>query len=256
MRRRLAVMTDVHANLPALDAALAAIRAEGCDAIYHTGDAIGIGPYPAECLDRLLQTPNMRLVMGNHDAWFAFGLPRPQPAWMSDGEVAHQRWTHAQLDPALRAVVAAWPSAIYEDVGGRRVALAHYGLDASWRCCASLVKDPVPGDLDSLFATLRASAIVFYGHDHTPLDTIGRARYVNPGSLGCHHQPLARFAILTVTADGSYDIARHAVPYDDRDLFRQFVAREVPERVFIRETFFGRGLEPRSDDRGTSLCRA
>jgi predicted phosphodiesterase len=54
MRRRIAVITDAHAYLPALGAALTAIRADGPDAVYHTGDAIGIGPFPAETLDRLL----------------------------------------------------------------------------------------------------------------------------------------------------------------------------------------------------------
>ena len=44
---RIAVMTDSHANLPALRTALKAIRKEGCDAVFHTGDAIAIGPYPA-----------------------------------------------------------------------------------------------------------------------------------------------------------------------------------------------------------------
>ena len=60
---KLAVLTDAHGNLPALEAALGAIRAEGCDAIYHTGDAIGIGPYPAETLDCLLNTPSLYFVM-------------------------------------------------------------------------------------------------------------------------------------------------------------------------------------------------
>jgi predicted phosphodiesterase len=82
---RIAVFGDAHSNLPALQAALVAIAREGCDALYHLGDAIAIGPYPAECLDLLLSTPKVRLIMGNHDAWFAHGLPRPQPSWMSDG---------------------------------------------------------------------------------------------------------------------------------------------------------------------------
>ena len=65
---RIAVLTDAHGNLPALQVALAALQREGCDAIFHTGDAIGIGPCPAECLDLLLNTPRVRPVMGNHDA--------------------------------------------------------------------------------------------------------------------------------------------------------------------------------------------
>ena len=51
MEMKIAVLTDVHGNLPALQATLRGIRREGCDAIFHTGDSIGIGPYPAECLD-------------------------------------------------------------------------------------------------------------------------------------------------------------------------------------------------------------
>src|SRR5438270_14054285 len=74
---KIAVITDAHANLPALRAALEAIRAEGCDAIFHTGDAIGIGPFPAETLELLLGTPHMQCVTGNHDAWFVEGLPQP-----------------------------------------------------------------------------------------------------------------------------------------------------------------------------------
>src|SRR5262245_11592812 len=100
MPTKLIVITDAHANLPALSAVLAAVQKEGYDGIVHTGDAIGIGPHPAECLDLLLNTPNLDCVMGNHDAWFVEGLPQPQPAWMSEGEVQHQQWTHQALDPA------------------------------------------------------------------------------------------------------------------------------------------------------------
>jgi len=53
---KIVVITDTHANLPALEALLKAVRTEGYDAIFHTGDAIAIGPYPAECLDLLLNT--------------------------------------------------------------------------------------------------------------------------------------------------------------------------------------------------------
>src|SRR3954454_21809972 len=80
MPTKLIVITDAHANLPALTAALEAAQKEGYDGIVHTGDAFAIGPYPAECLDVLLNTPKLECVMGNHDAWFVDGLPQPQPA--------------------------------------------------------------------------------------------------------------------------------------------------------------------------------
>src|SRR5215216_5717191 len=139
---KIAVITDAHANLPALDAALAAIAREGCDAIYHTGDAIAIGPYPAECLDRLAHTPKLHLLMGNHDAWFAHGLPSPRPDWLSDEELVHQIWTHQRLDPALRATVAGWPYVVREDFGGLAVTFLHYALAPSGRDFAPIVPDP------------------------------------------------------------------------------------------------------------------
>ncbi len=169
MPTRLAVLTDAHANLPALEAALAAIRSEGVTAIYHTGDAIGIGPFPAEVLDRLLHTPGARPVMGNHDAWFAYGLPTPRPVWMSEGELAHQRWTHAQIDPDRRPEVAAWPWVIEEEVAGVPVVFVHYALDASGHGFATPVPHPSPADLDRLFAPrparlLRPPALPRPGH--------------------------------------------------------------------------------------------
>ncbi len=237
---KVAVLTDVHANLPALEAALSAIADEGCHAIYHTGDAIGIGPCPDECLARMLATPRMRLIMGNHDAWFAFGLPQPQPAWMSDGEVAHQQWTHTQLDPSLRPVIAGWPYVVQEVWEGVRVTLLHYAPDGSGRDFIPIVREPTPGDLDRIFAPYR-SEIVFYGHHHPASDLRGQRRYVNPGSLGCNRKAVARFAILHCS-DGSYTLEHHAVPYDDTPLFAEMERRQVPERDFICRVFFARDV--------------
>jgi putative phosphoesterase len=229
---RLAVLTDVHANLPALQAVLRAIGEARCDAVVHTGDAIGIGPHPAECLDLLLAS-GAELVLGNHDAYFAFGVgDRPYDA---EG-LAHHRWTHEQLDPALREVVGAWPLELTKTVAGQSLLLIHYGRDASW-----FVPPPKPGTatsvagLDVVFADATAD-VVFYGHDHLAFDGTGARRYVNPGSVGCFTRAEARYAI--VDDDG---IQHRAVPYDDRSVFADLVAREVPLRDEICRAFLPRG---------------
>jgi len=103
---KIAVITDVHANLPALNAALKAIDAEAWDAIFHLGDAIAIGPHPAECLDLMLGASNLTCISGNHDLYFVNGLPDPQPDWMGDGEVRHQPWTHEQLGSQRKSLIA------------------------------------------------------------------------------------------------------------------------------------------------------
>lgn len=170
---KIIVLTDVHANLPALEAALRAIRSEGYDALFHTGDAIGIGPFPAECLDLLLSTPNIHFIMGNHDLWFAEGLPHPQPVWMSEGEVQHQRWTHACLEPQLRTVVARWPYCLQYDFEGVMTCFIHYGLDESGRNWVPVIRQPTTTDLDRLFTPYQ-SPLVFYGHHHPFVDIVGK----------------------------------------------------------------------------------
>jgi len=230
--RRIAVLTDAHANLPALEAALQTITSMSCDGIYHTGDLIGIGPFPAESLQLALRTPKLRMTLGNHEVMFAHGLPHPRPKWMSEGEEAHQQWVHAQLDPALRAVVAQWPLVIEEDICSLRIALLHYALAGSPGQFRSALRDPSRGDLDRLFSPYRAD-LVFYGHSHRASDVQGQARYVNPGSLGCFSEAVARFAVLDVRPDGTYELSQHAAPYDDASLLREFERRDVPDRDFI-----------------------
>lgn len=249
--RTIAILTDVHANLPALEAALAAIDDLGCDEVVHTGDAIGIGPFPAETLKRLLDHPHCRFVMGNHDAWFAHGLPQQRPAWMSNGEAAHHRWVHAQLercDPALRETVSAWPWRLDHAIGNApdtvRIRYQHYGLAAGRDGFASVVADPTGDDLDRVFLSATTDPvpdIVFYGHHHPASDLIGPGgtRYINPGALGCSHDSLARFAMLRLEANGAWSVTTHSAPYDREAVLRAYDERDVPERDLIRAAFFG-----------------
>ena len=61
-----AIISDIHANLEALDAVLSDIRQQGISEIYCLGDIIGYGPNPCECIDRVMATTHMCL-LGNHD---------------------------------------------------------------------------------------------------------------------------------------------------------------------------------------------
>lgn len=237
--RRIGVITDAHANLPALEAALAAIDAAGCEEIVHMGDAIAIGPWPAECLEVLLDRDDVTLLMGNHDEWFASGLPEPQPAWMSDGERAHQEWTHVQIDPRLRGIVATWPYELQVPLGARVARFCHYARRADGADFASIVTEPTVADLDRLFGG--DGGVVFYGHHHPRSDLQGAARYVNPGALGCHTEAETRFAILTIGDDGAWEVDLRAVPYDRERLVRAYRERGVPAAGSLLRMFHGAG---------------
>ena len=231
------VISDIHGNLPALQAVLDAIQAEDYDFIVHLGDVIAIGPFPSECLQLMFQLPNCHLLMGNHDAWFAQGLPHPQPVWMSDGEVEHQLWTHRQIAAELRAKVRQWPYVIEDIYQGVSVIFLHYALNSSGDDFLPILQQPTSDDLDSLFAPYQTD-LIFYGHHHPFSDIKGRARYINPGSLGCFTQPIARYTIINCH-QGKFEIEHRQVPYDDQLLLQAFEERKVPEREFLYKAFFG-----------------
>ncbi|HYH79757.1 MAG TPA: metallophosphoesterase [Longimicrobium sp.] len=246
-RLRIGVITDVHGNLPALRAVLAALDGEAVDVLYHTGDLLGIGPYPAECLEILINRPATRLLMGNHDAWFAFGLPTPRPEWMREGEYAHDQWVHAQLDPALRPVVAAWPYADTVRHGGVEIELLHYPLNPSAGGFFAPV-DLHDADARGRVFGRQAFDLVFFGHDHRQWDVGSAPRLVSPGSVGCSEVAEARYAVVELAGDGGCEVRFGAVPYDAAGLMAEFDVRGVPERDFIRGTFMPR--PPTGDLRG------
>lgn len=239
---RIAVFTDAHANLPATRAVIDAVTAEGVDLIYHLGDAVAIGPQPAETLELLLSTPRMRLIMGNHDHRFVHGMPDPLPESVTPGEVAHQRWTHEQLDPSTRAVVARWPDVMRDTFHGTRVTFLHYGLRYAGSGFVPGIRNATEADMDDMFADEDA-ALVFYGHFHSASELTGRARYLNPGSLGCSRVAEARYYLAEFGPDG-YALEYRRLPYDDADLFEAFESRRVPEREFIYQRFMGRRYPP------------
>jgi hypothetical protein len=62
-------------------------------------------------------------------------------------------------------------------------------------------------------------------------------RYLNPGSLGCAAQAVARIAFLVVQSATQWELSVSAIPYDPAGLFDEFDRRGVPERDFIRRIF-------------------
>jgi len=239
---RIVVFTDTHANLPALQAFRKAAEQDGYDHAFHTGDAIDIGPYPAECLDVLLDLPRTEFVMGNHDAIYVDGVPDPLPCFMETNELEHCRWTAAELGETYREPLSQWPYHLTRTFEEVSVTFVHYGLtDSLDGFVATGKKEPTAADLDSVFAPFDAQ-LLFYGHHHPFSDLQGKARYINPGSLGCFYRPLARYCVLDIDCDRCR-ITYKAVPYDDSELIREFDRRQVPARQFILKEFYGKNID-------------
>ncbi|WP_244362082.1 metallophosphoesterase family protein [Thermus brockianus] len=90
---RLGVLSDIHANLPALEAALEALRAEGVDEVLVLGDLVGYGPHPRQVVRRLMEE-GLPAIAGAWDLRVAYPVDRALPEGLGKATL---EWTRAQL---------------------------------------------------------------------------------------------------------------------------------------------------------------
>lgn len=178
---KVAVLSDIHGNLPALEAVLADVDAAGAEAIVLNGD-LADGPMPAETVDRLAALGDRAIwVGGNGDRWLVEAFDGTyQPTGGSTDEQI--RWAAGQLSQRHRDRLAGLPLTASLEVDG----LGPVGF------CHATARDDnemilVDSDIDhyrAAFANL-PEPVVVVGHSHMPYDRLAdRRRIVNPGSVG------------------------------------------------------------------------
>jgi predicted phosphodiesterase len=92
---KLAIISDIHSNQVALEAVLAVIDEEGADMIICTGDVVGYGPRPKECID-LLREREIPCLLGNHDQYVTLLMDSRVERLREEVRISVQ-WTQSQL---------------------------------------------------------------------------------------------------------------------------------------------------------------
>ncbi len=101
---RIAILSDVHGNLEALQQVLRALEQERCDALLSLGDVVGYGPLPNECV-RLIAAQASGVILGNHDDAL---LGRSDIRDFNSYARQALRWQTTVVDEAARAAVSAY----------------------------------------------------------------------------------------------------------------------------------------------------
>jgi predicted phosphodiesterase len=206
VRVRIAVLSDIHSNLVALDAVLAA--AGEVDAVWHLGDVVGYGPEPDAVVARLTEIGAVG-VRGNHDAAAVGGS---EIDWFNPDAKAAMEWTREAISTTTRDWLAALPL--------RR-------MESSFTLVHGSPRDPIWEYVTSAaLARAGLSAIStehgLHGHTHVPIAftmvdgrmrtlapragnmvALGEGRMLlNPGSVGQprDHDPRASYMVLDVDA--------------------------------------------------------
>ena len=230
---RIAVISDVHSNLHALDAVLA--DAGTVDAIWHLGDVVGYGPEPDGVVDRLASRGAVG-VRGNHDLAACGG---DEIEWFNADARKAMEWTRKVAAPATIAWLGAQPERREEGA----FTLVHGSpLDPTWEYVTT-----IEAARDNLLATTTTHAL--HGHTHLPMAyslTGNRASRVaasgppgvplearmliNPGSVGQPRDgdPRASYLLMDLSAN---QLTWHRVPYDIAAVQSRMQAVGLPIRL-------------------------
>lgn len=171
---RVAALSDIHGNLPALEAVLAEVEREGVDEIVVGGDSVS-GPWPVEVLERL-EAVGARIVRGNADRLVLERDEGHLGAWSAD-----------RLGPNRLATVARWPLTLELDVVGLgRVLLCHSTPGSDDPIYTRITPE---GEVLDLLGDVAADVVVC-GHTHIQYDRrlSSGLRLVNPGSVGLPYE--------------------------------------------------------------------
>jgi predicted phosphodiesterase len=215
---RIVIFSDVHGNVVALEAVLAAIRRDAApDALFMAGDLAMVGPRPAEAM-ALLRALDARFVIGNTDKYLIDEPP-------GDAEVD---WTRARLSADDMAFLRDLPFEQRLEVApGRELLVVH----ANPRDLEEPIK---PGSADALIRPLLegvTAEVVAFGHYHVPfVRRLDRWTLVDVASAGFPRDGDQRGVYATLTWEhGAWQVEHHRVPFDIQAVARDYAAVGYPD---------------------------
>lgn len=234
---RIAVLSDIHSNLVALDAVLA--HAGAIDAVWHLGDVVGYGPEPDAVVDRLAERGAVG-VRGNHDAAAIGG---PEIEWFNPEARAAVEWTLARITPTTRSWLADLPERrVVEDLtlvhGSPRDPLREYvttGRAAADNIARLETAHGLHGHTHVPVAwTTGADGIdLLRADDGTSIALGAERRLLNPGSVGQPRDGDPRAAYLQLDLPTGR-VTWHRVPYDIPMVQAAIRAAGLPTRLADR----------------------
>ncbi len=236
---KVALLGDVHANLPALEAVLEDAQRRGVEAIWNLGDLVGYGAFPNEVVELLRQTCDLGIV-GNYDLkMLRIGQEGEKKGKGFSKRMAF-RWAYEHLSKANRKYLRALSRELRLEVEGRRVLLTHSSPNSDTEY---LTPDTPEERLSEIASTAKADVIIC-GHSHQPFARkVSGVWFINTGSVGRPDDgdPRACYAILHLQPRFTR-VYHYRIEYDVDRAVAAIRAYKLPEE-FAQMILQGRSLE-------------
>ena len=218
---KLAVLSDIHGNLSALEAVISDLENFEVDHVIVPGDVISFGPFSKQTAELVIEQ-RWSVIRGNNEYFLVdYKTPRAPPEWNDPVRFAPTEWLDRQFDQKLKTLIASWPDTLnlrFRDAPPIQV--FHGTPDSSWDSIYWTLTDE---ELEKLLCDVEADYVIC-GHTHLPMDRqSGRWRIFNPGSVGVPLDGIfsASYMILEGNEQGWKPTFRR-IPFDYEMVFEEF----------------------------------
>jgi predicted phosphodiesterase len=219
---KIALISDIHANLPALEAVLEDIDRRQLDATYHVGDLVGYAPWPNETV-ALLRARSIAGVSGNYDSTVAADYKhcgcRYEDARQEALSHESYAWTRQHVTPETKQFLGALPFRLDVSLragheGGPRLVLVHGTPTMNTVYWTEDRPDDFCRKMADL-AGMSAGDVIAFGHTHKPWHrTIDGRHFVNTGSVGRPKDGDWRAGYVIIDAGSEVRVEFIRVAYD------------------------------------------
>ena len=236
---RYALISDIHANLPALEAVLAHIdERRDIDATYHLGDLVGYAPWPNEVVALLVER-GVSGVAGNYDSTVGLdykhcGCQYEDPVQAEQAHVSFE-WTKAHVTASTRELLAGLPFRFdLLPAGGHRPGPRLVLVHGTPTLNTVYWTEDRPDDFCRKMAAaagLRAGDAIAFGHTHKPWHrVVDEVQFINTGSVGRPKDgdPRAGYVVVTME-DGAVRLEFVRIEYDVAAAAAAIRRSELPE---------------------------
>lgn len=227
---RIAVLSDIHANLPALEAVLDDMARRDVEGALHLGDLVGYGPHPDAVVARMREL-GFSGVAGNYDlavceADAEEGLSRYLKQSISQAGRDAYLWTRAHTSEASRAYLRERPAQLWIEEGGMSFLFTHGSPE---RPNEYLLPETPQDRLRELFHGSGADVLVV-GHTHLPgAREVGGGLLLNPGSVGKPKDGDPRASYLILDTERGLRAEQVRVSFDVESVVRDCVSSGLPK---------------------------
>lgn len=242
---RIALVSDIHANLPALEAVLAHAREQGVEALWNLGDQVGYGAFPEQVVARLRRQYSLS-TLGRFDRQVVRFKKRKEKWHRSKGieEYLALEWAYEQLSNKSRKYLRFLTQEIRMQVRGKRVLLTHGTPGAEEGYLTPETPDKV---LAKIAREAKADLILCGGSHQAFARTVEGVWFVNPGSAGLptDGDRRASYAILEIGPE-EIQVAPHRLDYDLEPLLAELRRHNLPDafsRIFTEACDLASALE-------------